>query len=69
VRRTATSIARQGCAGRLELRRHRQEARGLFSPLKIIECVQAAVELPFDEGLARSVPCSWNASTARSAPA
>lgn len=28
-------------------------ARGLFSPLKIIECVQAAVQLPFDEGLAR----------------
>ena len=30
-----------------------EEARGLFSPLKIIECVQAAVQLPFDEGLAR----------------
>ena len=30
-----------------------KKARGLFSPLKIIECVQAAVQLPFDEGLAR----------------
>ena len=30
-----------------------KKARGLFSPLKIIECVQAAVNLPFDEGLAR----------------
>ncbi|QQX86629.1 enoyl-CoA hydratase/isomerase family protein [Cupriavidus necator] len=27
--------------------------RGLFSPLKIIECVSAAVELPFEEGSAR----------------
>ena len=26
--------------------------KGLFSPLKIIECVQAALTLPFDEGLA-----------------
>ena len=30
-----------------------KKARGLFSPLKIIECVQGAVQLPFDEGLAR----------------
>lgn len=30
-----------------------KKARGLFSPLKIIECVQAAVQLPFDQGLAR----------------
>ena len=30
-----------------------KKSRGLFSPLKIIECVQAAVQLPFDEGLAR----------------
>ncbi len=30
-----------------------KKACGLFSPLKIIECVQAAVQLPFDEGLAR----------------
>lgn len=30
-----------------------KKARGLFSPLKIIECVQAALQLPFDEGLAR----------------
>ncbi len=30
-----------------------KKSRGLFSPLKIIECVQAAVQLPFDEGMAR----------------
>ena len=30
-----------------------RKSRGLFSPLKIVECVRAAVELPFDEGLAR----------------
>ena len=30
-----------------------KKVRGLFSPLKIIECVQAAVQLPFDEGMAR----------------
>ncbi|MDY0107787.1 MAG: 3-hydroxyacyl-CoA dehydrogenase NAD-binding domain-containing protein, partial [Giesbergeria sp.] len=30
-----------------------KKSRGLFSPLKIVECVRAAVELPFDEGLAR----------------
>jgi len=30
-----------------------KKSRGLFSPLKIIECVRAAVELPFDEGVAR----------------
>ena len=29
-----------------------KKTRGLFSPLKIIECVQAAVQLPFDEGMA-----------------
>lgn len=28
-----------------------KKARGLFSPLKIIDCVQAAVDLPFAEGL------------------
>jgi len=26
-------------------------ARGLFSPLKIIDCVQAALDLPFDQGM------------------
>ena len=30
-----------------------RKSRGLFSPLKILECVRAAVELPFEEGLAR----------------
>jgi len=30
-----------------------KKARGLFSPLKIIECVQAAVQLPFDDGMVR----------------
>ncbi|RYF26100.1 MAG: 3-hydroxyacyl-CoA dehydrogenase, partial [Comamonadaceae bacterium] len=29
-----------------------KKSRGLFSPLKIVECVRAAVELPFDEGMA-----------------
>lgn len=28
-------------------------ARGLFSPLKIIECLKASVELPFEQGLKR----------------
>jgi len=30
-----------------------KKSRGLFSPLKIIECVHAALQLPFDEGMAR----------------
>ena len=30
-----------------------RKSRGLVSPLKIVECVRAAIELPFDEGLAR----------------
>ncbi|WP_426306477.1 3-hydroxyacyl-CoA dehydrogenase NAD-binding domain-containing protein [Acidovorax facilis] len=30
-----------------------KKSRGLFSPLKIIECVQAALQLTFDEGMAR----------------
>ncbi|PUA98949.1 3-hydroxyacyl-CoA dehydrogenase [Acidovorax sp. 107] len=30
-----------------------KKSRGLFSPLKIIECVQGALQLPFDEGMAR----------------
>jgi 3-hydroxyacyl-CoA dehydrogenase len=29
-----------------------KKSRGLFSPLKIIECVQAAVQQPFDEAMA-----------------
>jgi 3-hydroxyacyl-CoA dehydrogenase len=29
-----------------------KKARGLFSPLKIVEAVQGAVDLPFDEGMA-----------------
>ena len=29
-----------------------KKSRGLFSPMKIIDCVQAAVEMPFTEGLA-----------------
>lgn len=29
-----------------------KKARGLFSPLKIIECAKAAVNLPFDDGMA-----------------
>ncbi len=46
-----------------------RKSRGLFSPLRIVECVRAAVELPFAEGQARSARCSSNAWTARSAPA
>ncbi|BFO57561.1 3-hydroxyacyl-CoA dehydrogenase NAD-binding domain-containing protein [Acidovorax sacchari] len=30
-----------------------KKSRGLFSPLKIVECVRNAVELPFDEGMQR----------------
>ena len=30
-----------------------KKARGLFSPLKIIECVKAAVELPIEQGMAK----------------
>ncbi len=30
-----------------------KKSRGLFSPMKIVECVRAAVELPFDEGMAK----------------
>ncbi len=30
-----------------------KKSRVLFSPLKIIECVQAALQMPFDEGMAR----------------
>src|SRR5206468_2431143 len=29
-----------------------RKSRGLFSPLRIIECLEAAVPLPFDEGMA-----------------
>ncbi|RIJ03248.1 3-hydroxyacyl-CoA dehydrogenase [Achromobacter sp. K91] len=36
----------------LELQTSKQ-ARGLFSPRKIIECLRAAVEMPFDQGLRR----------------
>ena len=30
-----------------------KKSRGLFSPIKIIEAVEAAIELPFDEGMKR----------------
>ena len=30
-----------------------KKSRGLFSPLKIIEAVEAAIEMPFDEGMKR----------------
>ncbi|QHJ00471.1 3-hydroxyacyl-CoA dehydrogenase [Xylophilus rhododendri] len=29
-----------------------KSARGLFSPMKIIDCVNAAIDLPFDQGMA-----------------
>ncbi len=38
-----------------------KKTRGLFSPGKIMECVRAAVELPFEQGLKRSANCFWNA--------
>ena len=57
VRRTRDLAIRDPQAALAELDTLKTEtakkARGLFSPLKIIECVQAAVQLPFDEGLAR----------------
>ena len=28
-----------------------RSARGLFSPMKIVDCIQAAIDLPFDEGM------------------
>jgi 3-hydroxyacyl-CoA dehydrogenase len=72
VRRTRDlAIADPGSAGRAGRAKAdtAKKTRGLFSPLKIIECVQAAVQLPFDEGLARERALFWSAWTARSAPA
>ena len=57
VRRTRDIAISDPAAALAELEALKAETakktRGLFSPLKIIECVQAAVQLPFDEGLAR----------------
>jgi 3-hydroxyacyl-CoA dehydrogenase len=57
VRRTRDIAIADPAAALAELEALKAETakktRGLFSPLKIIECVQAAVQLPFDEGLAR----------------
>ena len=57
VRRTRDRVISDPQAALAELEALQAEtakkARGLFSPLKIIECIQAAVELPFDAGLAR----------------
>lgn len=57
VRRTrdAQGLADRGVAlAEVELARTttRKKSRGLFSPHKIVDAVQAAIELPFDEGLA-----------------
>jgi 3-hydroxyacyl-CoA dehydrogenase len=53
--RAATALADAG-ASRAAIDAARKEtaarARGLFSPLKIVEAVDAALTLPFDEGLA-----------------
>ena len=53
--RAATGLA-DGEASRAAVEAARKEtasrARGLFSPMKIVDAVQAALTLPFDEGLA-----------------
>jgi len=57
VRRTrdAAALATDPAAHRAAIETARadtaKKSRGLFSPLKIVEAVQAAVEQPFDEGL------------------
>ncbi|HSV45984.1 MAG TPA: 3-hydroxyacyl-CoA dehydrogenase NAD-binding domain-containing protein [Ramlibacter sp.] len=57
VRRTreARALADDLEASRAALEAARQDtarkSRGLFSPLKIVDAVQAAIDLPFDEGL------------------
>lgn len=57
VRRThARAISDpQGALAELEVLRAEtaKKTRGLFSPLKIIDCLQAAIEMPFEAGLAR----------------
>ncbi len=56
VRRTRDIAIADPAAALAELEALKAEtakkSRGLFSPLKIIECVQAAVQKPFDEALA-----------------
>ena len=58
LRRTSTDQSRiaDKAAAHAELDALRAEtakkSRGLFSPLKIIDCVQAAVDMPFADGLA-----------------
>ncbi|MBS7777472.1 3-hydroxyacyl-CoA dehydrogenase NAD-binding domain-containing protein [Acidovorax sp. CCYZU-2555] len=56
VRRTRDIVIVDAAAALAELEVLKAEtakkSRGLFSPLKIIECVQAAVQKPFDEALA-----------------
>ena len=56
VRRTRDIVIADAAAALAELEVLKAEtakkSRGLFSPLKIIECVQAAVQKPFDEALA-----------------
>lgn len=54
--RHATALARDEAGARAAIEAARQHtatrSSGLFSPLKIVDAVQAALELPFDEGLA-----------------
>ncbi|WP_454740158.1 hypothetical protein [Cupriavidus necator] len=38
---------------------NRKQISGLLSPLKIIDCLRFAVELPFDEGLAKERGSRW----------
>jgi 3-hydroxyacyl-CoA dehydrogenase len=57
VRRTRDAAAlaqREEQAAAIEAARTEtaRKARGLFSPLKIVDAVQAALDLPFDDGLA-----------------
>jgi 3-hydroxyacyl-CoA dehydrogenase len=57
VRRTRDAAAlaqREEQAAAIEAARTEtaKKARGLFSPLKIVDAVQAALDLPFDDGLA-----------------
>ena len=75
LRRTSTGQSRLAdkAAAHAELDALRAEtakkSRGLFSPLKVIDCVQAAVDKPLPKVWRSSAPSFWPASTARSAKA
>jgi hypothetical protein len=73
VRRSRDAGAGRPAAAQAAIDALRAEAgkksRGLFSPLKIIDAVQAAATCPSTKAWRWSASCSCNASTARSAPA